>query len=138
MKKFVVILTLILGLLSGVASAQTDPRDQSPVVVFAAQATTATSDAYAVIFSAAGEAVWFHVTGTGITGDYTVEGTLDAEATVKAGTAVWFTLSTGSTLPTAVALTNTMPYVRVKVTRTAGTFRVLMRGSGGTRFRKVE
>lgn len=138
MKKFVIVLTLILGLLSGVASAQTDPRDQSPTVVFAAQAVTATSSPYAVILSAAGETVWFTFSGAGITGSYTIEGSIDTEANVLAGTAVWTTLLTSATLPAGPWISDPMPYLRVTVTRTGGTFKVLMRGSVGTTFRKVE
>ena len=138
MKKTLTALALALLILSRAAYAQTDPRDQSPVVVFAAQATTATSAPYAVILSAAGETVWFSFSGTGIAGEYTIEGSIDTEANVKAGTAVWTTLLTSAVLPAGPWISDPMPYLRVTIARSAGTFKVLMRGSVGTNFRKVE
>lgn len=137
MKKFAAALALALCLLAGPALGQTDPIYSAPVVVFAAQATTATSSPYAVNVTAAGETVWLQITGAGITGDYTIEGTIESEAAVLAGTAVWSTILTSTTLPASPWVSDPMPYIRVKITRTAGTFKVLMRGSGGTTFRKV-
>lgn len=131
------VVLLICGLSTGVL-AQSDPKDSSPVVVFAAQASTATSSPYAVLVSATGETVWFTFSGAGITGSYLIEGSIDTEANIKAGTAIWIPIITSSVLPAGPWISDPMPYLRITVTRTAGTFNVLMRGSGGTGFRKVE
>ena len=137
MKKFVVALTLILGLLSGVASAQTDPRDQSPIVLVnqTLAGTEVTSDTYANILSAAGETLWFQILGT-LVGSWTIEGTIDSEANVLAGTATWTTILTSTTFPAAPWVSDPMPYIRLRVTST-GACKVLMRGSVGTSFRFV-
>ena len=134
MKKTILAAVLLLASFS--ALAQQDPKDSSPVVVFAAQATTATSSPYAINLSAAGETVWLVFSGG--TGSYLVEGSIDTEAAVKAGTAVWVPIISGSSFPAGPWISDPMPYLRVTVTRTGGTFRVLMRGAGGTSFRKVE
>ena len=137
MKKLLTSLSLALLLLgAGAASAQVDPKDQSPVVVHAGVASgTVVSSYYAVVLSAAGETVFFQVTGG--TGSFLIEGTIDSEAAVAGNTATWTTvLPSSSTIPTFAWVTDPPAYLRVSVTRATGTIKVTMRGNGTT-FRVV-
>jgi hypothetical protein len=132
MKNFFRVFLVAALLFAGRAVAQVDPNTQTPVTVFAALVGDSTSSYYAVITSAAGETIFFQVTGG--TGTFYIDGTLDSETAVAADTATWTNILSSTTIPTIAWVTDPPPYVRVRITRTGGTFRVLMRGNG-THFR---
>lgn len=138
-KHLILVFLFLFPFMAAIAMAQTDPKDQAPTEIFEAQTSGATSAPYAVITSATGETIWFSfakTTVTAITGSYTIEGTIDSEAKVKAGTAVWKTWITDTVFPAMPWITDPPAYIRVTVTPTAGSFRVIVRGPG-TQFRKV-
>lgn len=128
---------LILTFLSGLSFA-IDPKDAPPPVTpIDTTSSPATSVPYAMIVSQGGELVQFLVTGTGT---FTIEGTLDTEADVKASTATWAEiyseeLATAST----IRIVQTPPsYLRVKVTPSTA-MKVKMRSATGLmRFRVVQ
>lgn len=132
-----ILLCLVLLFSSFNLFAQVDPIDRDPVVIFAAQTSTATSAPYAVIQAQAGETIWISIqptTVTALTGSYLLEGSIDTEAKIIAGTAKWNTVLTDTTFPALAWVTDSPPYLRITVTPSAGSFRVLFRGY---KFRRV-
>lgn len=120
-----------------IASGQIDPRSQTVVTLLNNVTATTTSAPYAVTQLVANETILFQTdTPDGAVGTFQIEGTLDPEANVANDTAEWNLIFTTTSFGYILFLEDPPPYVRVRFTRTSGTFRCLMRAAGA-RFRQI-